>query len=103
MKEFDKIWNEAREAASTTVQEPHIFKGCGFAWITIPGRGNFAKWAKENLDADKNYTGPGLNIWYSRVYDTRSQNLDEHYEACRKAAKILNDYGIDATVNCRWD
>ena len=100
---FESIWKEARLAASTTISEPKVFKGCGFAWIEISGRGKFAKFAKEHLNAHKNYGRRGFSIWYSQVYNSCSQNMDEHYEACSKAATVLRKYGIEAYVNCRYD
>ena len=100
---FESIWKEARLAASTTISEPKVFKGCGFAWITISGRGKFAKFAKEHIGVHKNYGGKGFNIWYTHVYNSYSQNMDEHYEACSKAAAVLRKYGIEADVNCRYD
>lgn len=99
---YESIWKEALAAASTTKSEPTVFKGCGFAWIKFSGRGNFAKWAKRMGLASKAYP-TGLSIWYSRVYETRSQNMDEHYEACSKAAGVLRAYGIDAYAECRMD
>lgn len=100
---FTEIWKEAREAASTVKSEPEVFKLCGFAWITISGRDKFAKWAKEHAGAHKNYGCPGYTIWYSRVYNTRTQSMDEHYEACSKAVAVLRKYGIEARAECRLD
>lgn len=106
MKTFEDIWAEVRKEANA-VEKPYKdgeFGMCGFAWITIPGRGNFAKWAKEKLGAHKNYTGPGFNIWYSEVYDCKySQNIDNHEVACEAGARVLNKYGIKAFVSSRLD
>jgi hypothetical protein len=101
MKNFEMIWEKAQIAAMTTKTQQ--FAGCGFAWINIPGRGNFAKYMKEIGAASKNYSGTGLNIWYSKVYSTTSQNIAEHEAACQAAAKVLRDNGIDAFVYSRLD
>lgn len=100
----EQIWAEARKAAADTRQEPSVFKGCGFAWITINnGRSSFAKFAKDVLGAHKNYSGKGFNIWYSKVYDSCSQNMVEHIEACNKAAEVLRKYDVDCKVGYRLD
>ena len=103
LAKFQAIWHEAMEAAEIAAMgEPDAFP-CGFAWITVPGRGNFAKFAKEYLDAHKNYGAPGFNIWYTNVYTARGQSMDTHIKACNAAVEILNKYGIKAEVHSRMD
>lgn len=106
MMTLEQIWAEAQAAANAAPK--YIDRGqlgpCGFAWITISGRGKFAKYAKEVLRAHKNYGAAGFNIWYSTVYNCGgNQNVDDHEIACRAAAKVLNKYGIQATVGSRLD
>ena len=103
---FKKIWFIARLKANRAVQEANItpaFGNCGFAWIHISGRGKFAKFAKETLDASKSYPGSGLNIWYSKVYDSTSQDMSIHLVACEAAVKVLRENGIKCSVQSRLD
>lgn len=102
---FDLVHIEASEAAqaATADFDQDNWFPCGFAWVNISGRGSFAKYAKECLDAHKNYSGAGFNIWYSTVYDNRSQSMDCHVLACEAYAAVLNKHGIKATVHSRMD
>ena len=111
--QFDRILREVREAAQKagdnakvrqiTVCGQVVDGVCGFAWINIPGRGNFAKYAKEVLGASKNYGGKGYNIWSSKVYETTSQSCERREAACEAAANVLRSYGLKATMNSRLD
>lgn len=106
--DLDTVWLEATSAAqqaANTFQQNELFGGCGFAWIRITnGRSKFAKYAKEFLNAHKNYGGKGFNIWYSQVYNCKgSQNIYSHEYACQAAAKVLNNYGIECHVESRLD
>ena len=113
IKLFDKIWAQAQEAANKAVQEQFPFNEkptfrnegpCGFAWIAIGGRGNFAKYAKETLGAHKNYAGKGFNIWYSNCYDSKgSQSYERHSIACDAAANVLRANDIKCHVSGRYD
>lgn len=106
MMTLEQIWSLAQSAANSAPKymDQGIQGPCGFAWIRVSGRGKFAKFAKEVLGAHKNYGGSGLNIWYSAVYDCKGgQNVDDHEIACSAAAKVLNKYGIPATVYSRLD
>jgi len=113
--EFDKLIIDINVAATTAAKSckpkpmsvcGHIITegACGFAWVNIPGRGKFAKYAKEFLGASKTYSGPGFDIWYSNIYKSHtSQSYDRHMAACEAAAKILNEYGIKAVARGRLD
>ena len=102
--QFDRLWAEVQRAAEEAASKVEVRPWpCGFAWIVIPGRGNFAKYAKEYLGAHKNFGGPGFRIWYSRVYSARTQSMDVHEAACYAAAKVLNDNGIKCSVYSRMD
>jgi len=111
---FDKILEEAREAALKAsiecIPEPMQMMGsivrdgvCGFAWVNIPGRGNFAKYAKEYLGASKNYGGKGFNIWYSEFYKGGTQSYERHLAACRAASEVLQKHGIKSQAAGRLD
>lgn len=110
---FDKIWSEVQVEANIaaklldvremTVCGSKMDGACGFAWVTIGGRGNFAKYAKEFLGASKNYGGKGFQIWYSTVYDNYSQSVERHEAACTAAIRVLARHGINATVGSRMD
>lgn len=104
IEKFDRIWKEAQEAAEMAASTREDFSfPCGFAWITVPGRGNFGQYAKDTLGAHKNYSGPGFNIWYSKVYSAMTQSMDTHVRACHAAAEVLRENGINATVHSRMD
>lgn len=67
---------------------------CGGAYIVISGRGKFAKYAKETLDASRNVMGSGLNI--SVPYDSHGINSYEKSKAAAEAfAEVLKNHGIE--------
>jgi len=76
---------------------------CGFAWVTVTGRGSFITYIKEYLRASKNYEGKGYNIWYSVVYSSGSQDVDRHYTACKAFADELQKHSISCYANYRLD
>jgi len=112
---FDSIMKEVREAANLAAMEvipdPMYIGGytvsegvCGFAWVTVSGRGNFIKYIKDEYRASKNYYGKGFNIWYSMVYDSKgSQSYERHLAACKAAAAVLRKYGFAASASGRLD
>jgi len=102
---YFNILNDARVAAQEAVDNCGIvpaFGNCGFAWVNISARGNFAKFTKELKISDKAYP-KGRNIWYSRVYDSNTQSMDIHKVACNAFAKVLIENGIKCSVGCRLD
>jgi len=113
IKVFDDIMKEAQEAATKAVQEEFPFNenptyrnegACGFAWVNVAGRGNFGKYAKDILDAHKNYGGKGFNIWYSNFYDTKgNQSYERHMIACSAAVKVFKSHGIKCYADGRLD
>lgn len=112
--QFDIIIKEAQMAAESAVATKFPIQSnpnyrnegaCGFAWVNIlSGRGNFAKFAKEELNAHKNYGGKGINIWYSQFYNTKgNQSVYRHEIACDAAAQVFKKYGIKCQVGSRLD
>lgn len=102
---------EAQLAAERTIPTPVTMAGylikegcCGFAWVTVLGRGNFTKYIKENLNAHKNYGGRGYNIWYSNLYETNgSQSYERHMAAAEAYAEVLRKHGYTAFASGRLD
>jgi len=109
MKNSDIVFNdiviEAKRAAQEAVDDAGITPSpynCGFAWINISGRGNFAKFTKEHGLSNKGYP-KGHTIWYSQVYNSVSQDMDIHKVACDAFAKVLKEHGIKCSVGQRLD
>ena len=99
------IWKEASTAAQKAVNECDIepyFGSCGFAWVRISGRGNFAKYTKITDLSQKHYK-KGRTIWYSRIYDAISQDIDIHRVACNAFAEVLRKHDIKCSVESRLD
>lgn len=94
--EFAALWAKAQRAAQAAADEQNAKLGpennrgfdCGFAWITMPGNIPFARWAKKTGVASKGYPS-GMQIWYSKVYDCRTQSVSVHEAACRAARDVL--------------
>lgn len=104
-EKLDRVWEEARKSAEAAVANYDDAPAlpCGFAWITVSGRGSFGKYAKEVLGAGKNTQGPGFNIWYFSVYPADTQSMCVHTEACSAAAAVLRKHGISASVRSMMD
>lgn len=72
---------------------------CGFAWINIPARGSFARWALDCGLMRKSSVQPGA---FLRVHEFGQSMIRK--EAYAKAyADRLNRAGIDATYGSRLD
>lgn len=102
---YINIWKEAREEAQKAVDKcdikPNQFN-CGFSWIRISGRGNFAKYTKL-LDLSQKHFKKGRTIWYSKIYDGTSQDMDIHIVACNAFAEVLRKHNIKCSVELRLD
>lgn len=72
---------------------------CGFAWVKIPARGSFAKWALDCGLMRKSCVEPGA---FLRVHEfNQSMVRKEAYAAAY--AERLSRAGIDATYGSRLD
>ena len=80
---------------------------CGFAWVHFPnGRGNFAKFMKENKGGRNSYYAKGYDVWsshFEREDQKRSQSMSRKSAGCRAAADVFRSYGIEASVQSRMD
>lgn len=77
---------------------------CGFAWLVLPGKGDFASFLKKHRGASKNYGSKGIMLWYSNVYNSKgSQSMYKHEIACRAFAEVLRDAGFECAVESRLD
>lgn len=84
--------------------EPDHSFNCGFAWIVLPGRGDFASYLKKFRGACKNYGSKGIVLWYSNVYNSRgSQSMTKHRIACDAFAEVLRNNGFECVVESRLD
>jgi len=102
---FNDIVIEAKRAAQKAVDDADITPNpfnCGFAWVNISARGNFAKFTKEYDLSTKAYL-KGRYIWYSKVYHTLYQDMEIHKVACDAFAKVLKENGIKCSVGYRLD
>lgn len=116
MTDFRAIWDEANKAGVAAAQacKPipmtvyedrpggqswHVPDGvCGFAWIAFKGNTPWARWAKKNAGATKNYPS-GLHIWVSDF----GQSMARKEAYARAFAKVLNENGIEAYADSRMD
>ena len=95
-EEFETLWKTAQLAAQTAAvlqndklgDENHRGFDCGFAWVTLPGTGKFANWAKKKGIASKGYP-TGLTIWYSKLHSLPTQSVSVHEAAARAARDVL--------------
>lgn len=90
--------------ASENFDESDQEFNCGFAWLVLPGKGDFANYLKKFRGASKNYGSKGIMLWYSNVYNSRgSQSMTKHEIACNAFAKVLRDAGFECVVESRLD
>ena len=105
--EFNMLIQKARDAAQEAVKdfdERGQEFNCGFAWLVLPGRGDFASYLKKFCDASKNYGSSGIVLWYSRIYNSNgSQSMTKHIQACDAFANVLRDNGFECVVEARLD
>lgn len=71
---------------------------CGFAWVNIPGTGAFARWAKSEGHARKDYP-KGLCFWIS----DHDQSMARKEAHARAFAAVLVKHGIKAVARSRMD
>lgn len=104
-KKFIKIWIEAKEEAQKAVDNCDItpeFGYCGFAWVTISDKGNFAKFT-EFIDASTKGYSKERTIWYSKIYNGSSQDMRIHKVACEAFVNVLRKNNINCEVGYRLD
>jgi len=102
--EFANLWSEARAAAQAAAVEQNNRLGneqsrgldCGFAWLRFPGNIPFARWAKKQGLASKDYPS-GLSIWYSKLHDVPTQSISVH-EAAARAARDVLAHGLQTSL-----
>lgn len=122
MIDYTKIWEQAVEAGHKALVEAkptpvdwvesdifdnvepgaktyHVEEGlCGGAYLIIPGRGDFALFAKAKLGADRNYP-KGLHLSCFDAHKGYRGQSAERYEACANAmAEVLKSNGIECRV-----
>ncbi len=107
---FAGIWTAAtvagQDAAAKCVPVPMHIRGyapildgaCGFAWIHFAGTGAWAKWAKANAGARKDYP-KGLCIWISDY----GQSMARKEAFAHAAAEVLRANGIECYAASRMD
>ena len=107
INQFNFIVQRASLAAQEAVKdfdESDQSFNCGFAWVILPGKGDFASFLKKHRGASKNYEGKGIILWYSTVYNSRgSQSMTKHRIACDAFAEVLRDNGLECVVESRLD
>ena len=105
--EFNVLVQKASEAAQEAVKdfdESDQAFNCGFAWLVLPGKGDFANYLKKFRSASKNYGSKGIVLWYSNVYNPKgSQSMTKHEIACRAFSEVLRDAGFECSVESRLD
>lgn len=72
---------------------------CGFAWINIPARGSFARWALDCGLMRKSCVEPGA---FLRVHEF-GQSVARKAAYAKAYAEHLSRAGIDATYGSRLD
>lgn len=104
---FNVIMQRASEAAQDATRnfdDTNQEFNCGFAWLVLPGKGDFARFLKKYRGASKNYEGKGIILWYSYVYNPRgSQSMSKHIIACHAFADVLKNHGFECYVESRLD
>lgn len=98
---FTNAMEAGRIAADAHTPTPMTIRGyapiadgvCGFAWVNIPGRGNFAKWIRENKHGHKAYHG-GVDIWIADY----NQSMEKKYAHAVAMAEYLRANGIPGAV-----
>lgn len=104
---FNFLVQKASMAAQEAVKdfdESDQAYNCGFAWLVLPGRGDFASFLKNHRGVSKNYGSKGIVLWYSNVYNSRgSQSMTKHRIACEAFANVLRDAGFECVVESRLD
>lgn len=94
--DFSDIWQLARAAAQRAADKqnaklpPENARGldCGFAWVSMPGNIPFARWCKAKGISSKGYPS-GQQIWYSKLYDARTQSVSVHEAATCAARDVI--------------
>lgn len=77
---------------------------CGFASVTIPNRGNFAKWLKaKNLASTYGDTGLTIHGWAREGYADGGQSYEYNTAIASAIAKVLQHFGFKASVWSRVD
>lgn len=78
---------------------------CGFADVVIrPATSSFARWlAKQDIGYKSYYGGRDLPSWVLAPSLRGSQSLERAEAACRAAAAVLTEAGINAYVTSRMD
>lgn len=71
---------------------------CGFAWVNIPGTSSFARWARKEDLARKDYPS-GLSFWIS----SHDQSLTRKAAHAEAFAEVLRKHGVDAKARSRMD
>jgi hypothetical protein len=108
-----ELLNKAHAAAKAAVLEQKPLEAtdwfpCGFAWVTIKGTTQFAKYcAQMNKETggdawygDKGYP-KGWTFWCPSSGHT--QRMKTHEAAAKAFAKVLTDNGVEAVAGCRMD
>jgi hypothetical protein len=102
--------DEANKAGSEIIPEPMqvgntvVGEGvCGYAWVTISGRGKFAQTLKKRNMVRKSLTGPGYTLWSTVLFDYSGQSYERTKAAAGAIARVLNSHGIKAVPNSRID
>ena len=75
---------------------------CGFAWVTISGRGKFARWTM-NEGYSRTSFYKGFNIWSSKLYNYNGQSYERKIKAMAAASEVFNKHGISAYADGRLD
>jgi hypothetical protein len=114
--DYAAIFKEATDAANKAIEDYRAKYGepfyCGFAWVTVrPARGPFVTWCKKQIKAtegrreqrafgDRACDG-GWQFWAPGEYNGQSMDLKE--AGAVAFAKVLRNYGLDASVGTRAD
>jgi hypothetical protein len=81
---------------SPIVKQELIHAGvCGFVYLTIPARTNFAKFLIENKLGKKRSHGPGVTYWI--------RHFGQSYEKKKAYATAFAFHLIDNGINCRME
>jgi hypothetical protein len=91
--------SDASEQYLVNVGESPI--NCGFAWVTVKNvRGKKLDLLKE-FGFTRSYVGSGFTLWNPSQCNT--QDMSAKYEGARVFAEYLQDFGINAQAEQRFD
>jgi hypothetical protein len=105
--DFDRIFNEARNAAYAACHTLPDTGACGFAWVKLGGNEPFSRYCRklEKETGDRKYGSKGYPTgwqwWNPGQY--RGQSVDAIEAGARAFRDVLAAYGISADVGSRLD